>query len=111
MPEERIYHISHQGELENARLLGEYTPPEFVADGFIHCSAREQLLAVANTLFRDADDLGVLEIDPHRVDAEIRWEEVGGESYPHVYGALNLDAVMVVRALKRGEGGFFIELV
>jgi uncharacterized protein (DUF952 family) len=111
MLEEPIYHISKQGELENARQLGEYTPSEFEADGFIHCSTQEQLLAVANYIFHDAEDMVVLEIDSRLVDAEIRWEEVGREKYPHIYGALNLDAVQAVKSLQRDQDGIFIALV
>ena len=111
MPEEYIYHISKQGELESARPLGKYTPVEFEAEGFIHCSTQEQLLPVANFLFQDADDLLVLEIDPRLVDADIRWEEVDGEKYPHIYGVLNLDAVQAEKTLERDRNGVFIALV
>jgi uncharacterized protein (DUF952 family) len=37
-------------------------------------------------------------IDPQRVNAEIREESVGGdERFPHIYGPLNLSAVIETR--------------
>lgn len=48
-------------------------------------------------------------IEPRRVRAEIRYENTNGEEelFPHIYGALNLDAVMQVIALKPNKDGTF----
>jgi uncharacterized protein (DUF952 family) len=40
----------------------------------------------------------VLEIDPGRLRWELRWEESQGEDFPHLYGPLDLEAVMSVHA-------------
>ena len=41
--------------------------------------------------------LVLLGIDPQRVASPIRWEALGTpEPYPHVYGPLNIDAVVTV---------------
>ena len=53
----------------------------------------------------------MLEINPSLVDAEIRWEEVDGEKYPHIYGALNLDAVQAEKTLERDQNGVYITFV
>lgn len=48
-------------------------------------------------------------IEPQRVRAEIRYENTSGgeELFPHIYGALNLDAVIQVVALKPNKDGTF----
>jgi glutathione S-transferase len=54
---------------------------------------------VANAFYADATDLVLLEIDEDRVIPEIRYEMVPGQTdpYPHIYGPLNVDAVVAVR--------------
>ena len=53
--------------------------------------------------------LVLLEIDTRRVGAEIRYEncEGGQEDFPHIYGALELGAVVRVAAFEPGEDGCF----
>ena len=53
--------------------------------------------------------LVLLEIDTRRVGAEIRYEncEGGQEDFPHIYGALELGAVVRVAAFEPGEDGSF----
>lgn len=81
--------------------------------GFIHCSSAELVLRVANAFYRDLEDPVVLCIAPERLSANVRWEspEVGNqfasERFPHVYGAINLDAVVETRGLARGTDGLF----
>jgi len=84
-----------------------YAPSSFDADRFIHCSKSNQIEAVAKRLFRGRADLLLLTIDPNRVHAPIRYEnlEGGDEQFPHIYGPLNVDAVVTVRALRVSEEG------
>lgn len=72
-----------------------YVPAPFAGEGFIHCSTAAQLAGVARRFFRGRERLVLLTIDPDRVTVPIRYEnlEGGRESFPHVYGPLNLDAV------------------
>jgi uncharacterized protein (DUF952 family) len=39
----------------------------------------------------------LLWIDPRMLDAEIRWESSDGQVFPHLYGALNVEAVQAVQ--------------
>jgi uncharacterized protein (DUF952 family) len=52
----------------------------------------------------------LLWIDPRQVDAEIRWEAVDGEEYPHLYGSLNLDAVIAVDEVSPDADGVYRHL-
>jgi uncharacterized protein (DUF952 family) len=74
--------------------------------GFIHMSFRHQVERVANTAYRDLDALVALVIDPLRLDAEVRNEAVGAETFPQLYGPLPVSAVVEVWPLQRGIGGW-----
>ena len=102
---EVLFHIA---AAEDWRASGEiYVSPHFETEGFIHCSTPAQLEGVAQRRFRGRDDLLVLSIDPTRVRAPIRYEnlEGGREQFPHIYGPLNVDAVVEKRALRVSADG------
>jgi len=84
-----------------------YAPASFASDGFIHCSTAAQIEAVAKRLFRGQANLLLLTIDPSRVQADIRYEnlEGGEEQFPHIYGRLSRNAVVTVQALHVGHAG------
>ena len=105
--EDVILHICPQGAWQAAQAGGEYRADSLDTEGFIHCSQPEQVLAVANRYYRGVPDLVVVWIDPTQVIAEIRWEPALGEVYPHIYGALNTDAVAAISDFASGEGGIF----
>lgn len=99
---EPIFHITRLADWRAAQAQGAYrlsTRDRTLEDeGFIHCSYANQVAGVASRYYRGLDDLVLLQIDRERVNAEVRDESVGGdERFPHIYGALNLDAVMQVR--------------
>lgn len=91
-----IYHFTERETFEQAQTKGEYTPRPFEKDGFIHCSTKEQVLHVANFIAPKDGDLVLLKIDSEKVEPEIIYEnlEGGTKLFPHVYGPLNLDAVL-----------------
>ena len=64
---------------------------------------------VANRLFSGRDDLLLLYIDVARVTPPIVYENLeGGEvDYPHVYGPLDVDAVVDTRRYRAGSDGVF----
>ena len=102
-----IYHLTSQDVWAAAHASGEYEVPSLVEEGFIHCSADEaQLLRVAERLYSGATGLQVLDVDTSRLLAEVKREPSrSGEIYPHIYGVINLDAVVRVRDLTLGDKG------
>jgi uncharacterized protein (DUF952 family) len=54
------------------------------------------MLDVVNHYYADIPDLVLLWIDPKLLKPTISWDAVGKESYPHVCGPINLDAVQGV---------------
>lgn len=106
-----ILHIAHRQAWEQALEAGIYTPDGLALEGFIHCSLPEQVAQVANALFRGQPGLVLLCIDSGRVEAPIRYENLeGGRTlFPHIYGALNLDAVLrVLDLVPESDGVLFI---
>lgn len=108
-----IYHITAASDWEQARREREYrlsTRGRSLADeGFIHASTAQQVAPVANASYQDASDLVVLVIDTSRVRPEIRYEHVPGmeDPFPHIYGPLNVDAVVTTLVLDRDASGRF----
>lgn len=102
-PAMTILHITRRQDWQAAQAIGSYEADSLRSQGFIHCSTPEQLPRVAETLFRGQDGLVVLTIDATRVNAPIRTEnlEGGDERFPHIYGPLNLDAVVAVNDLEQ----------
>ncbi len=93
-----IVHLCPRMDWEAAQQAGAYRPTSLDTEGFIHCSRPEQIAGVAERFFQGQRDLVLLWIDPALVRAPIRWEATDGELFPHIYGPLNLDAVIRVTA-------------
>jgi uncharacterized protein (DUF952 family) len=105
-----ILHITKRDAWEKAQALGSYRADTLESQGFIHCSTPAQAVRVANSLFRGQDDLVLLCIDSGEVEADIRYEnlEGGEELFPHVYGPLNLSAVISALDFKPQTDGTFV---
>lgn len=105
--QENIVHICTRSDWEHAKENGIYQPPSMDIEGFIHCSRPEQVLTVINRFYADVPDLILLWIDPKRVAAEIRWEESDGDIFPHLYGPLNINAVIAVKDISADPDGVY----
>jgi len=104
-----ILHIAYRDEWQTAQAAGDYRADTLASEGFIHCSTPAQVLGPANEMFRGQSGLLLLVIDPARLAADLVYEDCyeTGQAFPHIYGPLNLDAV--VRAVPfppNGDGGF-----
>lgn len=112
-----IYHILTTADWRSAYARGHYSPPSLATEGFIHFSQAHQVLAVANAFYREVEDLVLLAVDPARLTAPLRYEPPAHlgpapedwkdeDLFPHLYGPLNLEAIVMVWPLLRGEDGF-----
>lgn len=96
----KIYHLALPGEWESAVAAGEYrvsTRGLSLADvGFIHCARSEQVGGVRAMFYADVDDLVQLTIETEQLTAPWQFDPVPGaeQTFPHVYGPINLDAVV-----------------
>ncbi len=104
-----ILHITSRTEWVAAQSTGQYHSRTLDADGFIHCSTPEQVLAPANALYAGQRNLVLLCIQPDVVQSPIVYEDCydSGHVFPHIYGPLNLDAVVKVIDFPPGEDGSF----
>ena len=104
-----ILHITTAPEWKAAQSAGEYRAPSLDDEGFIHCSLPTQVTHVADWFYRDIPDLVLLCIEPGELTSEVRWEpsadSFAGE-FPHVYGPIDLEAVVDVVPWSRGADGF-----
>lgn len=89
---------------EWADVGDEYRPASLDEEGFIHFSTAQQIPGTSLRYYADVADLVVLTVDPDRVDAEVRWEDLHGTGvFPHLYGALPTSAVVRVEPYTPGE--------
>ena len=110
-----ILHIAFPEQWQAAQQAGSYrwsTRGKSLDDGatFIHASRSEQVAMVANFVYDDVDEpLCLLVIDTSRLVSALCDEDLDGIgiSFPHIYGPLNLDAVVDVRAYTRGADGLW----
>jgi len=103
MESEHIFHIAQKSEWQAAETGNVYTGESLKNDGFIHCCFREQVDQVLRQWFAGIDNLLLIEIDSQEVNAEIRIEnlEGGSQKFPHIYGPLNLNAVINVSEINK----------
>lgn len=114
-----IYHITTQTEWATAQQNGAYSAPSLASEGFIHCSTAAQVVKVGNAFYRSVPDCVLLCIDETRLSAPLKWEPPAHpdpnnpppvelqELFPHIYGTINLDAVMCLLDFKPGQDGFY----
>ena len=103
----RIFHIATRADWEGAQLAGAYTTSTIgrplQQEGFIHAAFEEQWPLVKRRYYADAfEPLLLLEIDPERLTSPLIEEQPAPgveEVYPHIYGPLNLDAVVATRGI------------
>ena len=102
-----IYHLTGRDAWAAAQAAGEYEAPSLAGEGFIHCSAdKAQALRVAGRLYPGVTGLQLLDVDTGRLNAEVKREPSrSGEIYPHIYGKINLDAVVRIRDLTLDADG------
>lgn len=101
-----VYHLAVVADWESAVAAGVYTMSTraMALDdvGFIHCSFRHQLVAVAARFYGDVDTVLVLEIDRATLAQQglhivvEPGEPATGELFPHLYGPLPTAAVVSV---------------
>jgi uncharacterized protein (DUF952 family) len=102
-----IYKIVPEGLWREAEGNGRFTgAPVDVADGFIHFSTAAQVRETAAKYFAGQAGLLLVAIDGARLDDALKYEvSRGGALFPHLYGQLDLKAVVWVRPLPLGADG------
>ena len=112
-----IFHITSRTAWDDMQPRGEYRAESLSTEGFIHCSTHSQIPHVANAFFKGQTGLILLVIDPPLLSSTLRWEPPSSvtspsgipeaEMFPHVYGPINLNAVIKVNDFKPNPDGTF----
>lgn len=102
-----LLHITERDTWERALREGIYRADSLETEGFIHLSTPAQALFPANAFYRGRTGLVLLVIDPERLSAEVRREEADGQTFPHLYGPLNVAAVTAILPLEPQDDGTF----
>jgi uncharacterized protein (DUF952 family) len=107
-----IYHLALSEDWEAARAVGRYEMSSLgltlAEQGFIHCSDVDQWPVVRGAIYGGVtSELVLLEIDPARLGSPVV-REVGvpetGEVFPHVYGPIDVSAVVGTTRLAPPHG-------
>jgi len=112
-----IVHITTRQAWMDAKQSGHYIAPSLESQGFIHCSTYAQVLPVAEKFYKGQTGLVLLVIDPARLTSGLKWEPPDGapppgvhtdELFPHVYGPINLDAIVQTLDFVLSPDGHFV---
>ena len=113
-----IFHITPRTAWGEAQQNGDYRAESLAAEGFIHCSTISQVLPVAENFYKSHNGLVLLVIEPTLLSSDLIWEPPSGgrpppgvpegDPFPHIYGPINLDAVVKVVDLEKNADNKFI---
>jgi uncharacterized protein (DUF952 family) len=100
-----------------AKNAGEYRAASLLTEGFIHCSTLSQVIPVANLYYKGQSGMILLQIEPTLLSSDLKWEPPSGgtpppgvpegDPFPHIYGPINLDAVVDEIELVADSNGQF----
>lgn len=95
---EFIYHITSHDQWEKGKASGFYEADSLATEGFIHCSTEDQVAGVLERYYKGQKNLVKLKINRNKVERPVIFELAGtiNEVFPHIHGALNLDAVIEI---------------
>ncbi|WP_380163823.1 DUF952 domain-containing protein [Jannaschia sp. R86511] len=108
-----LLHLTEPADWAEAQRAGSYDRSSRGLSlgevGFVHCAWAHQVEAVAARVYGDHEgELVVLRIDPDRLGVEVVQEaaEPGGETFPHVYAPIPVEAVVGVEPVTRVAGAW-----
>ena len=111
-----ILHITSHKDWEKAKYNKEYTAPSLETKGFIHCSTIKQAVDTVNLFYKGQNELVLLCIDETKLKSECKYENPTGGNihnsetgnlFPHVYGFINISAVVKVVDFPADSNGNF----
>ncbi|HRP30963.1 MAG TPA: DUF952 domain-containing protein [Agriterribacter sp.] len=96
-----IYHITSASEWNDAQQKGFYASGALKEEGFIHCCEERQIPDVLNRFYTGKTNLVKLTIQTEKLTSQLiyDWSNAIEDTFPHVYGPINLDAVTAVENL------------
>lgn len=111
-----ILHITQRNAWNESAAGRYYAAASLTLEGFIHCSTTGQATDTLNRHFQNGSDLVCLCIDEQKLEAKVIYERPREiplqearttELYPHLYGPINVSAVIrVVDLVPKADGSF-----
>ena len=103
-----IYKISPASAWREAERQGVYRgSADDRRDGYIHFSTASQLPETARKHYFGQTGLFLIAVDADALGEELRWEPSrNDELFPHLYGELDLGAVISVQDLRARADGY-----
>jgi uncharacterized protein (DUF952 family) len=105
-----IFYIATKEEASIILEQTQYENSTLSSDGFIHFCSYGQIVNVVDTFFVGVTDLKLLIIDINSLHSQLRFEAPAGtisvddstpQLFPHLYGALNIDAIVNIVDFKQ----------
>ena len=113
----QIYHMVAVPRWQSWPVDTDYLPAEYANDGFVHCTAGDELMvAVANRFYRNvAGEFMVLVIDTTRLTSPLLWEapqpgDTLAPLFPHIYGPITAAAIIGTKVMHRAPDGTFLHI-
>lgn len=93
-----IYHVTTAADWKAAKESGQYHHPSIKTEGFIHCSQEHQVAGVLERYFAGQINLVKLVIDTDKLSSKFvfDWSPSSADTFPHIYGVININAVINV---------------
>lgn len=97
-----IYHVTTAAAWKEAQHIGVYEAASLKEEGYIHCSLESQVPGVLDRYFSGKTDLVKLVIDTEKLTSQYiyDWSTTNEDTFPHIYGPINLDAVNEVITIR-----------
>lgn len=102
------YHLAITAEWVAQKNTESYKPYVFDDDNFIHCTNGLDLLTNIANMFYQGDPAPrvVLVLDVDKIASPVQYDDPD-QTFPHIYGPLNPDAVIAELPVVRGADGVF----
>ncbi|TQS40791.1 DUF952 domain-containing protein [Cryptosporangium phraense] len=97
-----VYKVLRADEWAAAQATERYEgSPDDLRDGFVHLSTATQLPGTLDRFFGGETGLWLLAVDAETLGEQLRWEvNADGESFPHYYGPLPMNAITEVTPVR-----------
>jgi uncharacterized protein (DUF952 family) len=103
-----IYHIVTPAWWDQFKEKSHYESETLSVENFIHCSTLEQIQPTLNRHFKHISVVYILKLEVTKLEYQPIYElaPAVGQSFPHIYGPINLDAVVAITEIKSTKEGW-----
>ncbi len=93
-----IYHLTPNAAWQAAQGSTQYATAALTEEGFIHCCEERQLPDIRRRYFAHTQELVRLTIETAKLASPLiyDWSPSLEDTFPHIYGPINLGAVVSV---------------